>query len=227
MNGQKFVYRFVQFPDGFNMSEIQISDLPVSSEGGEGDVSNSYSSPPPDHKKIGIKLNNMRRIRPVMTPKSPQNYSLTGQNSAQEIPKMENMVQQHKVILQQYNDLLLSYQLQCMIAQASVRYIAQNNSRAMVGFPQAPPTLNSNASNSPTRDSTEKWSLPSSSHSASNRPIGEIVQGNFSEDAIVPQEGARKRGRAESQQESQPLDLSKPKKIKINENSAQSAYSCL
>ena len=45
------------------------------------------------------------------------------------------MVQQHKAILQQYNDLLQSYQLQCLIAQASVRYLAENNYRNMLGLP--------------------------------------------------------------------------------------------
>ena len=239
VNGQKFVYRFVQFPDNFNMSEIQISDMPMAlTEMCESTgVQKSPQKPPtsggsPEGVKKFKSLNTMRRPRPMsnssLSPPTmlpPTNYSqnfspkpAVNQNGNQS-GEMETMVQQHKAILQQYNDLLQSYQLQCLIAQASVRYLAENNYRNMLGMPTTGPEVTTGNA-LPAVDSA-KTSLPPSP------PVpvapwghmgGPVGLGGYPEDAIVPSaQNSLKRSFevAEEPTHAQPLDLSKPKKAKL------------
>lgn len=226
VNGQKFVYRFVQFPDNFNMAEIQISDCPTPSEidipinGHVAKMAKQFSTIQPTELKKPFKTNTMRRPRPnlsqspCLTPNMlpsnvnyPNNKSPNGSSDGNQ---MEAMVHQHKMILQQYNDLLQSYQLQCLIAQASVRYLAENNSRAMLGLP--PSQLRSGTS--PT-DTGEPWPSQSSTHLQSLTWLSQNGMSVTPEDAIVPNSDGRKRSH-DSESDTQPLDLSKPKKIRYS-----------
>ena len=154
----------------------------------------------------------MRRPRPMpqsLSPPSmvpPQNFSQNfspkpvngnhGNQNGNQSGEMETMVEQHKAILQQYNDLLQSYQLQCLIAQASVRYLAENNYRNMLGLPTSVPTQ------------MTTWGVPQ---------LGATSLGGFPEYAIVPNaENSLKRSLDSSDaSHAQPLDLSKPKKAKL------------
>ena len=227
VNGQKFVYRFVQFPDNFNMAEIQISDVPPPSDGDipvNGQVQKApkqFSSLPTGDIKKPFKPNNMRRPRPTMsqspclTPNMTPNYPTNkSPPSSSDGNQMEAMVHQHKMILQQYNDLLQSYQLQCLIAQASVRYLAENNSRAMLGLP---PNQLRNSTSPESGENTTAWQ--NGVNGTSLQSLSWLTQNGMPippEDAIVPNsENGRKRSN-DSELESQPLDLSKPKKIRYS-----------
>jgi len=233
VNGQKFVYRFVQFPDNFNMAEIQIADCPisVSSETPDslqpGSTSsqtqlpklqkvNSFPSPTgmsmPSEMKKPFTPKAIRRPRPSLSHSPGLNSQLNGGQSSppQEENQMEAMVQQHKMILQQYNDLLQSYQLQCLIAQASVRYLAENNSRA-IGWFGGQQSAGAGTSDTSSDGTSSSWPFaPSVATSSSTQWYPTPT-----EDAIVPNAESRKRSHEMSLLESQqPLDLSKPKKIK-------------
>ena len=233
VNGQKFVYRFVQFPDNFNMAEIQISDCPisVSSESPDSLQSapnssqtqlpklqkmNTFPSPTgmsmPTEMKKPFTPKAIRRPRPSLSQSPGLNSQLNGGQSSppQEENQMEAMVQQHKMILQQYNDLLQSYQLQCLIAQASVRYLAENNSRT-IGWFGGQQSVGAGTSDTSSEGNSSSWPLAPSVATSSSTQWYQTP----TEDAIVPNAESRKRSHEMSLLDSQqPLDLSKPKKIK-------------
>ena len=250
VNGQKFVYRFVQFPDNFNMAEIQISDVPLSltdmpdTSGGQKSpvkpIQTGFTSGSPTEGSKKFKpLNTMRRPRPMsqsLSPPSmvpPQNFSQNfspkpvngnhGNQNGNQSGEMETMVQQHKAILQQYNDLLQSYQLQCLIAQASVRYLAENNYRNMLGLPAGTGT---GASELPTGNALPaidliKTGVPTSVPTPMTTwgvpQLGATSLGGSPEVAIIPSaENSLLRSLDSSDaSHTQPLDLSKPKKAKL------------
>ena len=110
VNGQKFVYRFVQFPDNFNLADIQITEQPTSSTPTSSAPAATESSASPPKAARGFSPKTMKNVPKPRTPMpSPANA-----------PGMDAMMIQHKMLLQQYNELLLSYQIQCLIANASV-----------------------------------------------------------------------------------------------------------
>ena len=138
VNGQKFVYRFVQFPENFNLTDIQISDSPPTNPGQtvpEVTSYDSYSSPKPVKSSPKSRHRNFNPMTSQMG--VGQNGSHLGSNGEN---GMDAMMHQHKMILQQYNDLLLSYQLQCLIASASARN--SYNSSSPQSQPTAPSTNN-------------------------------------------------------------------------------------
>ena len=124
VNGQKFVYRFVQFPENFNLTDIQISDSPPTSGQTVPEVTSydhSYSSPKPVKTSPKSRHRNFPNMGVGQMGVGQNGGGHLGSNGAGVENGMDAMMHQHKMILQQYNDLLLSYQLQCLIASASAR----------------------------------------------------------------------------------------------------------
>ena len=185
VNGQKFVYRFVQFPENFNLSDIKISEQPA--------------APPAEQKpkvmspKVKPQIKAPRQASPVMDPST--------------------MMVQHKLLLQQYNELLLSYQLQCLIANAN---------QMAAPTPPAWPQLQQQAA-------AQQLQASSIKNSPLHMPKTEIEVLENSEDATVPDQSVRHRKRSIDEtvpefgtelghrtvvyDEDEPLDLSKPKKL--------------
>ena len=129
------------------------------------------------------------------------------------------MMVQHKLLLQQYNELLLSYQLQCLIANAN---------QMAAPTPPAWPQLQQQAA-------AQQLQAPAGSPSFKSSPLympkTEIEVIENSEDAAVPDQSVRHRKRSIDEtvpefglktelghrtvvyDEEEPLDLSKPKKL--------------
>ena len=195
VNGQKFVYRFVQFPENFNLADIKISEQPA--------------APPTEQKPV------------KMSPKVKPPQIKAPQRQASPAIDPSTMMVQHKLLLQQYNELLLSYQLQCLIANAN-----QMTAPTPPAWPQLQQQAAAQQLQAPA--ASPKWYMPKT----------EVEVLETSEDATVPEsQSVRHRKRSIDEtvpeikgvsvgfqgselghktvvyDEEEPLDLSKPKKL--------------
>jgi len=118
---------------------------------------------------------------------------------------MEAMVSHHQNILRQYNELLHSYQLQCLIHQASVEYLTKQNQGATT--PVSLPPFPKLEGAGPALD----W-LPAVDPSISLPPPQNMKE------SLVPTVTSSSTGlkRKRSSDNDQPLDLSKPKTAKTS-----------
>ena len=142
VNGQKFVYRFVQFPENFNLTDIKISEGPPAQvpETTPGAFSTNQNSPKSHMTSLktspgsgGSKMS----ANPMRNRSSPNGNNIeTGNGSG-----MDAMMIRHKMILQQYNELLLSYQLQCLINSTSQQWPQQQQQQQYQQTQQSVPAL--------------------------------------------------------------------------------------
>ena len=153
VNGQKFVYRFVQFPENFNLSDIKIAEP---SQNAIPDMTGVYAAATSTAgaavtNAVDVKVNTNSPKLNSIQPKqhvihSPKTMHQIPRNARQGSPgglainaalptsattaagdkksSLDAMMMQHQMILQQYNELLQSYRLQCLIASASVRQLS-------------------------------------------------------------------------------------------------------
>jgi hypothetical protein len=201
VNGQKFVYRFVQFPDNFNMAEIELGDHPSVT----ARTSPSISPRATPVNSASLVSSATKRPRPTFSPGLASSTSPTSSGTSSSAPEtnlqMEAMVSHHQNILRQYNELLHSYQLQCLIHQASVEYLTKQNQGATTPVPLPPFPKLEGAS------LALDW-LPAVDPSLSLPPPHNMKE------ALVPTaKSSLSNGikRKRSSDNDQPLDLSKPK----------------
>jgi len=214
VNGQKFVYRFVQFPDNFNMAEIEITEQPAQAVTTEPKASVKSLSP---------------KIKAQSKPIQRQQQQQQQQQQPTTPPGMDTMMIQHKHLLQQYNELLLSYQLQCLIANANLNM----NAPTPPSWPQLQMLQQHQQQKQQQQQQHQQNQLPQLQQKTLNWynqfDKGEIGE-NQSEDATVPDQSIRHRKRSIDEtvpelgtkpkrtcsftaENEQPLDLSKPKKL--------------
>ena len=206
VNGQKFVYRFVQFPENFNLADIEITEQP--------------NVPATTETKPTKSLSPKIKPQPKQVPTRPQTANPAG---------MDAMMMQHKHLLQQYNELLLSYQLQCLIANANLNM----NTPTPPSWPQLQLLQQQQQQQQQqqvqqTQSPTQQPKTPPQQKSLgwyNQMPDKVEIGENQSEDATVPDQSIRHRKRSIDETvpelssksvvytEEQPLDLSKPKKI--------------
>ncbi|CBY33334.1 unnamed protein product, partial [Oikopleura dioica] len=204
-NGQKFVYRFVQFPDNFNMADIELGDHPSVTTR----TSPSISPRATPVTSASLVSSATKRPRPTFSPGLASSTSPTSSGTSSSAPEtnlqMEAMVSHHQNILRQYNELLHSYQLQCLIHQASVEYLTKQNQGATT--PVSPPPFPKLEGASPALD----W-LPAVDPSISLPPPQNMKE------SLVPTVTSSSTGlkRKRSSDNDQPLDLSKPKTAKTS-----------
>ena len=209
VNGQKFVYRCVQFPDNFNMADIELGDhASVTSR-----ISPSISPRTTPVSTTTTTSSTTKRPRPTFSPSSATSVSPTssGTSSSAKEPnsQMEAMVNHHQSILRQYNELLHSYQLQCLIHQASVEYLTKQNQATTTPPVSLPafPKLPLDGTPSPL-----DW-LPAVDPSLSIPPPPSMIEAVVPTNSSSPTAASGKK-RKRSSDSDQPLDLSKPKVAK-------------